>query len=219
MTSDRMARFRDSYVGEKVTCKRVMLLALSTVAGSAWWQVERHLSMQQLVFCSAYAKARIGLFIGLDPLGPGRISFPDGDLSLLRFQVVQVPAIVDAWQHFWAAIEQGTAIAVILLASMVLLLGAVDYLAVLAQPAAPPVSKREPVKAPPAPPSTAPAKPISAPLPVQAETSPGTEPLPIDEPAEHAVEEQLAPQPQDPQPSANVIPIRQPGRIYRGPDR
>ena len=140
MTSDRMPRFRDSYVGEKVTWKRVMLLALSTITGSAWWQVKGHLSMQQLAFCSAYAKARIGLFIGLDPLGSGRISFPDGDLSLLRFQIVQVPAIVNAWHQFWAAAEHGTAIAVIGMAVTVLLLGAVDYLAVLARPAAPSLS-------------------------------------------------------------------------------
>ena len=219
MTSDRMARFRDSYVGEKAGCKRVMLLALSMIAGSAWWQVERHLSMQQLAFCSAYAKARIGLFIGLDPLGPGRISFPDGDLSLLRFQVVQGPAIVVAWHHFWAAVEQGAAIAIIGMAGIVLLLGAVDYLAVLTRPTAPSLSMHEPAKAPPAAPSVAPAPPISAPLSVLEAMSPEPEPLPIEEPAEYAIEEKLIPQPQTPQPSTNVIPIRQPGRIYRGPDR
>lgn len=219
MTSDRVARFRDGYVGEKVTCKRVMLLALSTIAGSAWWQVKRHLSAQQLAFCSAYAKARIALFIGLDPLGSGRISFPDGDLSLLRFQIVQVPAIVDAWHQFWEAVEHGAAIAVIGMGVIVLLVGAVDYLAVLARPAAPAFSMHEPAKASPAAPSAAPAPPISAPFPILAETSPETEPLPIEEPAEDVIEEPLAPQPQDPQPSANVIPIRQPGRIYRGPDR
>jgi hypothetical protein len=219
MTNDRMARFRDSYVGEKVTCKRVVLLALSTIAGSVWWQVKRHLSVQQLAFCSAYAKARIGLFIGLDPLGSGRISFPDGDLSLLRFQVVQVPAIIDAWHQFWAAVEHGTAIAVIGMAVIVLLLGAVDYVADLARPAAPSLSAHEPTKAPSAAPSAAPAAPISTPLPVLVETSPEAEPVPAGEPIEDAIEEELAPQPQDPQPSANVIPIRQPGRIYRGPDR
>ena len=219
MTSDRMARFRGSYVGEKVTRKRVVLLALSTIAGSAWWQVKGHLSEQQIAFCSAYAKARIGLFMGLDPLGSGRISFPDGDLSLLRFQVVEVPAIVGAWHQFWAAVEQGTAIAITGIAVIVLLLGAVDYLAVLARPAAPSLSRHEPAKAPPAAPSAAPASPTSAPLPVLAETSPETEPLPIEESAENAIEEQLTPPAQDPQPSANVILIRQPGRIYRGPDR
>ena len=219
MTSDRMARFRGSYVGEKVTCKRVVLLALSTIAGSAWWQVKGHLSEQQIAFCSAYAKARIGLFMGLDPLGSGRISFPDGDLSLLRFQVVEVPAIVGAWHQFWAAAEQGTAIAIIGIAAIILLLVAADYLAVLARPTAPSLSMREPAKAPPAAPSAAPASPISAPLPVLAEPSPETEPLPIEGPTEDAVEEPLAPQPQDPQPSANVIPIRQPGRIYRASDR
>ena len=219
MTSDRMARFRDSYVGEKVTCKRVVLLALSTIAGSVWWQVKQHLSVQQLAFCSTYAKARLGLFIGLDPLGSGRISFPDGDLSLLRFQVVQVPAIVDAWHRFWAAVEQGTAIAVVGMAVIVLLLGVVDYLAVLARPAAPFLSTHEPAKAPPPTPSVAPAPPIAAPFSVLAETSPEPEQLPIDESAENAIEEQSTLQPEDPQPSANVIPIRQPGRIYRGPDR
>ena len=219
MISDRMAPFRDGYVSEEVTCKRVVLLALSTIAGSVWWQVKQHLSMQQIAFCSAYAKARIGLFIGLDPLGPGRISFPDGDLSLLRFQVVQVPAIVDAWHQFWAAAQQGTAIAIIVMAAVVLLLGAIDYLAVLARPAALPSSMHKPATAPPVAPSAAPAPPISARLPVLAETSSGTERLPIEETAEHAVEEQLAPPMQDPQPSANVVPIRQPGRIYRGPDR
>ena len=219
MTSDRMARFRDSYVGEKITCKCVALLALSTMAASAWWQVERHLSVQQLAFCSAYAKARIGLIIGLDPLGSGRISFPDGDLSLLRFQIVQVPAIVDAWHQFSAAVEQGAALAVIVMAVIVLLIGAIDYLAVRARPAAPPRSMHEPAKAPPTALSTAPTAPISAALPVLAETLPEAEPVPIEEPAENAIEEPLALQPQDPQPSANVIPIRQPGRIYRGPDR
>lgn len=219
MTSDRMARFRDGYVGEKVTCKRVVLLALSTIAGSVWWQVKQHLSLQQLAFCSAYAKARLGLFIGLDPLGSGRISFPDGDLSLLRFQVVEVPAIVGAWHQFCAAVEQGTAIAVIGMAVMVLLSGAVDFAAVLVRPAAPSSSTHESAKAPPAAPPAAPAPPLSVLIPVLAATAPETELLPIKEPAEDAIEEQLAPQPQDPQTSANVIPIRQPGRIYRGPDR
>ena len=215
MTSDRVVRFRDSYVGEMVTLKRAALLALSTIAGSAWWQVKGHLSEQQLAFCSAYAKARVGLLIGLDPLGSGRISFPDGDLSLLRFQVVEVSAIVGAWHQFWTAVEQGTAIAIIGIAAVILVLVAADYLAVLARPTAPSLSMREPATAPPA----APAPPISAPLPVLAETSPEAEPLPIEAPAEDAIEEPLAPQPHDPQPSANVIPIRQPGRIYRGPDR
>lgn len=219
MTNDRMARFRDSYMGENVTCKRVVLLALSTIAGSVWWQVKQHLSAQQLAFCSAYAKARIGVFIGLDPLGSGRISFPDGDLSLLRFQIVQVPTIVGAWHQFWAAVEHGTAIAVIGMAVIVLLIGAVDYLAVLARSAASSLSTHEPAKAPPAAPSVAPAPPISVPLPELAQMSPEREPVPIEEPAEHAIEEELTRQPQDPQPSANVIPIRQPGRIYRGPDR
>ena len=219
MTSNRVVRFRDSYVGEMVTLKRAALLALSTITGSAWWQVNLDLSVQQLAFCSAYAKARIGLFIGLDPLGSGRISFPDGDLSLLRFQVVEVPAIVSAWHQFWAAVEQGTAIAIMGIAAIILLLVAADYLAVLARPTAPSLSMREPAKAPPPSPSAAQAPPISAPLPVPAETSPETEPLPIQGPAEDALEEPLAPQPQDPQRSANVIPIRQPGRIYRGPDR
>ena len=219
MTSDRMAPFRDGYVGEKVTCKRVVLLALATIAGSVWWQVKHHLSMQQIAFCSAYAKARIGLFIGLDPLGSGRISFPDGDLSLLRFQIVQVPAIVDAWHQFWAAVEQGTAIAGIGMAVIVLLFGAADYVAVLARPAAPSLSTHKAAKATAAAPSAAPAPPILAPLPMPSETAPEAEPLPIDEPAEIAIEEQSPSQPQDPQPSANVIPIRQPGRIYRAPDR
>ena len=219
MTSDQWARFRDSYVGEKVTCKRVVLLGLSVIAGSAWWQVKQHLSVQQLAFCSAYAKARIGLFIGLDPLGSGRISFPDGELSLLRFQIVQVPSIVDAWNQFRAAVEHGAAIAVIGMAVIVLLSGAVDYAAVLFRPAAPSSPPHEPAKAPPATPSAAPAPPLSAPLPVLAATSPETELLSIEEPAEIAIEEQLPSQPQDPQPSANVIPIRQPGRVYRGPDR
>ena len=219
MTSDRWARFRDSYVGEKVTCKRVVLLGLSVIAGSAWWQVKQHLSVQQLAFCSAYAKARIGLFIGLDPLGSGRISFPDGELSLLRFQIVQVPAIVDAWHQFRAAVEHGAAIAVIGMAVIVLLSGAVDYAAVLVRPAAPSSPPHEPAKAPPATPSAAPAPPLSAPLPVLAATSPETELLSIEELAEIAIEEHLPSQPEDPQPSANVIPIRQPGRIYRGPDR
>ena len=219
MITDPMARFRDRYVGEKVTCRRVVLLALSTIAGSVWWQVQKHLSVQQLAFCSAYAKARLGLFIGLDPLGSGRISFPDGDLSLLRFQVVQVPAIVDAWHQFWAAVEHGTAIAAIGMAVIVLLFGVADYVAVLARPAAPSLSTQEPAKAPAAAPSAAPAPPILAPLPVLSETAPETGPLPIEEPAEIAIEEHLPSQPEDPQPSANVIPIRQPGRIYRGPDR
>ena len=219
MTSDRVARFRDSYVGEKVTCKRVMLLALSTIAGSAWWQVKRHLSAQQLAFCSAYAKARIGLFIGLDPLGSARISFPDGNLSLLRFQVVEVPAIAGAWHQFWAAVEQGTAIAIIGIAAIMLVLIATDYLAVLARPIAPSLSTHEPAKAPAVAPSAAPAAQILAPLPMPSETAPEAEPLPIEEPAEIAIEEHLPSQPEDPQPSANVIPIRQPGRIYRGPDR
>jgi len=219
MSSDRMARFRDSYVGEKVSCKRVILLALSAIAGSAWWQVKAHLSEQQLAFCSAYAKARIEMFIGLDPLGSGRISFPDGELSLLRFQIVQVPAIFDTWHQFWAAVDHGAAIAAIGMAVIVLLLGAVDYAAVLVRPAAPCSSTHEPAKAPPAAPSAAPAPPIYAPLPVLSETAPETAPLPIEEPAEIAIEEHLPSQPEDPQPSANVIPIRQPGRIYRGPDR
>ncbi len=176
MTSDRMAGFGDSHVGEEVSCKRVALLALSAIAGSAWWQVKQHLSVQQLAFCSAYAKARIGLFIGLDPLGSGRISFPDGDLWLLRFQVVQVPAIVDAWHQFRAAVEQGTAIAVIVMAVIVLLKGAVDHLAILVRPAAPSSSMHELAKAPPAAPAVAPAPPISTPVPVLAETSSETEP-------------------------------------------
>ena len=219
MTSDRVVRFRDSYVGEMVTLQRAALLASSTITGSAWWQVNRDLSVQQLAFCSAYAKARIGLFIGLDPLGSGRISFPDGDLSLLRFQVVEVPAIVGAWHQFWAAVEQGTAIAVIGIAAIVLVLVATDYLAVLARPTAPSLSTHEPAKAPAVAPSAAPAPPILAALPMPSETAPEAEPPPIEAPAEDAIEEPLAPQPQDPQPSANVIPIRQPGRIYRGPDR
>ena len=219
MTSDRMTRFRGGYVGEKVTCRRVVLLALSTIAGSAWWQVKQHLSVQQLAFCSAYAKARIGLFIGLDPFGSARISFADGDLSLLRLQVVQVPAIVDAWHHFWAAVEQGAAIAVIGMAVLVLLIGTVDYLTILARQTSPSLSMHEPAKAPAAAPSAAPAPPILAPLPMPSETVPKAEPLPIEEPAEIPIEEHLPSQPEDPQPSANVIPIRQPGRIYRGPDR
>lgn len=219
MTSDRVARFRDSYVGEKVSCKRAVLLALSTIAGPAWWQVKQHLSVQQLAFCSAYAKARFGLFIGLDPLGSARISFPDGGLSLLRFQVVEVPAIIGAWHQFWAAVEQGTAIAIIGVAALILMLVAADYLAVLARPTAPSSSMRESAKAPAVAPSAAPAPPILAPLPMPSDTAPEAEPLPIEEPAEIAIEEHLPSQPEDPQPSANVIPIRQPGRIYRRPDR
>ena len=130
-----------------------------------------------------------------------------------------MPAIVDAWHQFRAAAEQGTAIAVIVMAMIVLLIGAVDYLAILARPTAPSLSMHEPAKAPPAAPFVAPSSPISTPLPVLAETSRETETLPIEEPAENAVEEQSTPQPQDPRPPANVIPIRQPGRINRGPDR
>ena len=213
--------------------RRIVWATVAMMLFGAWWRVTHHLSAQQIQFAVAYAEAKFSLAIGLNPLGLLSIDFHRSTVTVERIVLVDLPVVHAAWTAFWQSIVVGAA-----MGAWGVLVSRIGFGLVqdwLARRARERLELDRRVVVPSAPiQDSRPARldliPALPPQPRAPETSPSAVIAGVDRTVDAAQPEfdfegqtESSSPPESPPDesalSAKIIPIRQPGRVYRGTDR
>ena len=211
------------WFGNKWIRKAIYLLILASI----YLSVSVRLSDQQISFVSAYVEAQIALFVGLDPAGTVSLSFPEGPLDISRIGASEIAPTIAAWTQFLDAAKRGFLFAMTIIflpigwyvGNRIIYKQALKREVVEAEIqrkrnaaiAAAAISKAHSVSVP-----LPPQEPVVLDVEIDPPVAPASQAEKTVEPADH-IDAEPAPEPPiaEPQHAPKVLPLRQPGRIYR----
>lgn len=90
-------------------------MAWLLILACIYWQVTDRLDGQQIYFALIYAKAQIGLFVGLDPEATMVVSFPNREYNVYRYDVANFMQLDVEWDLLTDAVSRGLKLAFLII--------------------------------------------------------------------------------------------------------
>jgi len=90
-------------------------MAWLLILACIYWQVTERMDGQQIYFALIYAKAQIGLFVGLDPEATMVVSFPSREYNVYRYDVANFMQLDAEWGHLTDTVSRGLKLAFLII--------------------------------------------------------------------------------------------------------